>query len=327
MKEKVDGIEWEFEIDDGGNAIITRAPKSISGDVRLPAKLKGASVTIIDEHAFDGCRELKSLVMSDNVEKCLAYFENCNALESITISAGMVEPEWRFANCKSLRTINVPKRNLAYKSVNDLLLSKGGETMLLAPLGIVSATIPKGVTKIGPHAFRECTKLKSVKMPDGVITIDRCAFKGCSELESITIPNSVRYIEQGASEGCRKLKTVTIPASVKKVGRFPFWDSSIENAIFMPGVKVIRPIFSVCTLGSVTIPDSVTRINQGAFYDCKGLTSVTIPKKVKVIGDGVEGGAFSDCTDLKSVTLPATLKAKGIGRNAFPKGVKFNWVK
>ena len=40
-----------------------------------------------------------------------------------------------------------------------------------------------------------------------------------------------------------------------------------------------------CTgLTSVTIPESVTTIREGAFMNCTGLTSVTIPDGVTTIG-------------------------------------------
>ncbi len=55
-----------------------------------------------------------------------------------------------------------------------------------------------------------------------------------------------------------------------------------------------------CTgLTSVTIPNSVTIIDYGAFYYCTGLTSITIPDSVTSIGDS----AFLGCTGLTSIIV------------------------
>jgi hypothetical protein len=53
------------------------------------------------------------------------------------------------------------------------------------------------------------------------------------------------------------------------------------------------------TLTSVTIPDGVASIGDGAFANCTGLTNVTIPSSVTRIGMV----AFMDCPQLASVTL------------------------
>ncbi len=59
--------------------------------------------------------------------------------------------------------------------------------------------------------------------------------------------------------------------------------------------------FYDCTgLTSVTIPDSVIGFGMWAFSGCTGLTNVVIPNSVTCIGPG----AFSDCTGLTSVTIP-----------------------
>ena len=72
--------------------------------------------------------------------------------------------------------------------------------------------------------------------------------------------------------------------------------------------------------GNITIPGtitynektySVTSIGDKAFYDCSGLTSVTIPNSVTSIGDN----AFSDCSSLTSVTIPNSVTF--IGKYAF----------
>ena len=64
-------------------------------------------------------------------------------------------------------------------------------------------------------------------------------------------------------------------------------------------------------LTSVTIPNSVTSIGGGAFEGCSGLTSVTIPNSVTSIGSL----AFSGCSRLTSVTIPNSVTS--IGDDAF----------
>ena len=62
---------------------------------------------------------------------------------------------------------------------------------------------------------------------------------------------------------------------------------------------------------SVTVPDSVTGIGDGAFFGCSSLEAVTLPNSVASIG----GDAFYNCTALKSITIPDSVTS--IGDRAF----------
>ena len=73
----------------------------------------------------------------------------------------------------------------------------------------------------------------------------------------------------------------------------------------------LQAFYQCSGLTSVTIPNSVTSIGDEAFEYCIGLTSVTIPNSVTSIGDG----AFSNCSGLTSVTIPSS--ATTIGARAF----------
>jgi len=65
------------------------------------------------------------------------------------------------------------------------------------------------------------------------------------------------------------------------------------------------------TLVSVTIPNNVTSIGYGAFYECTSLTSITIPNSVTSIGER----AFENCISLTSVTIGNGVT--NIGEGAF----------
>ncbi len=64
-------------------------------------------------------------------------------------------------------------------------------------------------------------------------------------------------------------------------------------------------------LTSITIPNSVTSIGESAFMWCSGLTSITIPNSVTSIGNGV----FSACSGLTSITIPNSVTS--IGNSVF----------
>lgn len=62
---------------------------------------------------------------------------------------------------------------------------------------------------------------------------------------------------------------------------------------------------------SVELPDTLTVIEEKAFYECEELVSVKISENITEIGDS----AFINCKNLKSIRLPASLET--IGSAAF----------
>ena len=94
--------------------------------------------------------------------------------------------------------------------------------------------------------------------------------------------------------------------------------SSITKAVIpaeIDGVAVTSigdcAFYNCIGLTSVTIPDSVTSIGERAFYGCERLTSIEIPNSVTNIGNK----AFSFCTGLTSIVIPNSVT--WIGYNAF----------
>ena len=91
------------------------------------------------------------------------------------------------------------------------------------------------------------------------------------------------------------------------------YDNYIYSAVIEDGVSTVGDgAFWGCrALTSVTIPKTVTSIGLRAFSGCSNLSSVTIPEGVRTIGRY----AFQYCNTLSTVSLPNTVTT--IGRNAF----------
>ena len=100
---------------------------------------------------------------------------------------------------------------------------------------------------------------------------------------------------------------------VTSIGEWAFNRSRLTSITIPDSVTSIEDYaFSACTrLTSITIPDSVTTIGRNAFYRCSALTSITIPDSVTSIGDS----AFLECSSLSSITFLGT--APTVGANSF----------
>ena len=82
-----------------------------------------------------------------------------------------------------------------------------------------------------------------------------------------------------------------------------------EDVLKIKGTELVRCLDK--NVESVTIPDYVTKIDEGAFKSCKSLKSIVIPPSVTEIDDY----AFFNCTSLSSVIIPESVTS--IGSYAF----------
>ena len=104
------------------------------------------------------------------------------------------------------------------------------------------------------------------------------------------------YINDGL-----ELEVTESPSSYRYKGNVVIPDEVTYMNRTRKVTSIGKSAFYECSgLTSVTIPNSVTSIGNHAFEYCRGLTSVTIPNSVTSIG----GYAFYNCYGLTSVTIP-----------------------
>ena len=168
-------------------------------------------------------------------------------------------------------------------------------------------TVPKSVTEIGEEAFdkncvvnnpndtfnEEVNKNNSERTDSTTQPVNKPDNAFDNELDKTTFKDGHLFVGKEIEN-----KKITDIVSIPK--------EKIKSVIIEDGVtKIGNGAFYDCTsLTSVTIPDSVTAIDSNAFLNCTGLTSITIPDSVTKIGEC----AFYGCTGLKEVTVPKSAK-------------------
>ncbi|MBQ8393935.1 MAG: leucine-rich repeat protein [Clostridia bacterium] len=269
-------------IERNGYYEIDIAPKYVVETVIIPSTYKGIPVASVKMPVSEYVEYVRTVYISDSVKH-------------IEAGLGVSMSSTKF----SLEYIGVDPNNPNYKSVDGVLYSKDGKSLVRYPTNKIdeSFAIPDGVTFIHPLAFERCEKLKSITIPDGVTSIGIGAFSEVISLESIVIPDTVKKIERAAFYKCNSLKSVTLPNGIETIhfNTFAFC-TSLEHIEFPNSLKVIESwAFEDCSsLKSIVIPNSVTSIGVGAFDECTSLEGVVIPSSVVTL----DGAAFQNCPQL-----------------------------
>jgi len=247
------------------------------------------SVTKIGDDVFSDCSSLIRVIIPDSVTKIGDYV---------------------FSNCTHLTELTVDNENPVYCSENNILYTKDKTRLIAAAGGLKGCVVlPDTVTEISPYAFSGRTGLTGVTIPAAVTWITEWLFSDCSGLKSIVIPDTVTVIDEKAFFRCSSLTSIRIPDSVTKIGDHVFLDCThlteltvdnenpvycSENNILYTKDKTHLIAAAGGLKGRVVLPDTVTEIAAFSFRDCCSLTSVNIPRSVTRINDC----AFSGCTGL-----------------------------
>ncbi len=329
---EVDGIRFKL-VDNYGygtyEAVVVKG--GYNGHVEIPEQVsyEGNSYWVrrIGNGAFENCTELTSVTLPPY----LFYidqnaFRNCTGLTSIVIPERVMEiGDYSFygSGIKSLE-IGRKVKSIGSNSFRDCNY-------------LTSVKLPSTLTTISYCLFSGCTSLTSVSF-GGTVKIEEQAFRGCTSLESITIPNSVRRIGSRAFSDCTNLKTLTLqpegsisyglefeggndtfdgsPVETINYDRTvtftrsnsPFEDMKTLKNVVIRG-SVVEGLFRGCTnLSSVTF-GKIGGIDRYAFYNCKGLQTLNLPKGLINIYEY----AFAGCTGLTSLSIGADIRGGELG--------------
>ena len=239
---------------------------------------------------------------------------------------GITDISNAFQGCTNLWEITLPDNlstigDAAFancKSLNSIILpenivSIGDSSFISCPLSNI--TIPINTTKVGASAFRNCSKLGQIKILGNIETIDEHAFENCFSLQGIELPQSITTIGISAFKNCTSLQSVIFAERcnlTKIAGDLSNSQTYPQNGVF----------YNCTSLTSITIPANVEIIEATAFMNCKALSTLLFEpnSKLQIIGGNIHAealkdgygkldayGAFTNCTLLTSIQIPISV--------------------
>lgn len=286
---------------------------------------EGSVCKRIGAFAFYECRELLKIEIGENVKTIEEEaFYRSYKLEKV------------YLNAKSLNNITDAYNSIFYEAGKDgagiqVIVGSKVENIpdrLFYPSTISGdSSLPKIVSlefeensvceRIGAYAFFKAYGLVTVNIPESVAVIGREAFANCTNLTKINIPQALKTLEHGIFYNCSALQELYYNAnsiedltssSNNKLSNIGGNGSGIKVVIGKNVAKIPAYLFSsISKITSVDFEEGgvCTSIGDGAFSNCKGLTTITLFETVENIGER----AFEGCTGVETVVLPEALTA------------------
>lgn len=293
-----------------GYKLVAYPPAKATTNYTLPS-----GITSVERGAFSGCKNLKTVSVSNNVVEISYYaFEDCTNLTSVSLPQNVKTIKGgAFRNCSSLKTIDTSK-------VQYLGYSAFESCSSLASVNI------SNISHWDYSVFSRCTSITSISIPNKVSEIPSWAFYGCSSLKTITVPNTIKSVGSSAFYNCTSLSSFSLPTGITEIGSSAFADTAYynnssnwsNNGLLYKGNYLLSGDNAT---GAVTIKDGCVLISGGSFNSNKSITSVKVSDSVKYIG----ASAFSRCTELTYIELGEQVAS--VGNYAFSNCAKLTNVK
>lgn len=256
---------------------------AFAGNKNLKAVTTSESLLSIAQYAFAGCEKLEEVTITAGKVKYGAYaFNGCKALTSFYVNAAVL-PEGMFYECEAMTSVKIgpdvkqigefafrdtainsfeiAEGNTAYKlQTADYILSADGDTLVVA----------------SPVATGEYSQ---VNCGGGTIkTVGDGAFSHNTDMTSVSLPN-VTVVGDYAFASCERMSYFTL-GYLTHIGEYAFFETAITRHPTLQADTVLgKYAFAFTDIAEATIPDGMT-VTEGAFSQCKKLTTVTVGNNV-----------------------------------------------
>jgi len=305
------------------------------------------NLSLVGKGAFSDCARLTTVTLGQKTRVSADMFKN-SALTSVTVYGDSVG-DGAFSGCKSLTTVNL-NGDLTYL----------GNQAFMGCTKLSNVNFNAQCEVIGSQAFSGCGALVSLTLPDGKVSVGTGVFEDCKKLSKVVFAENTEYAGGGFSlfQGLKSYtmdvsasklykseggaiytmdgKTLialipsstvtefTVGANVTDIADGAFSSNLYLESVDLSAASLKRigyGAFANClSLKTVKLPDGDVRLEESAFMNAIGLSSINLEgvsyiskyalastalEKVTLPHDGVVimQEAFASCPKLTTVTL------------------------
>ena len=339
---------------------------STAGALEIPTTVEHNgttyTVTALSWGAFYGCAALTSVTIPEGITDILpSTFAYCTALETVALPSTLLTIQnYAFNGCSALTTINLPEGlvsigNFSFQRCTSLTTLTLPSTLTSMERSFEECTglthvYSNIMTPFGIGAFlyinSDCVLTVPLGMRDAYIN---CSGWGDGTGEASKTFASVVEDDQAVVktiEGVPVRYYLTARLNIACIGhpnnpRLCIPEATVGSVTIPETIEYLGTTYKVTRLGlrafdnatgitSVTIPSTVTSVNDYVFRGCSALQCAVVPKTSAGMFSGcsalqdvtitdensnIAAQAFAGCTSLQHITLPSNMKT--IGSNAF----------
>ena len=267
----------------------------------------------IGKYAYCKAGQIDELVIPKSVTEigegafCTWYGKNHVGMRKFSVEEG--NPVFSFDDGllinKNTQTVLACNPDIDYQDTDDKVL-----------------TIPEGIQRLGDCALQSAYFVKKLELPASLKELGYEVFDGMFQNEEITVAadnpafetidgvlyNKERTIVYRAPTTKVNPKPYKIEPTVTEIAAAAFAQSKLKAVELPEGLEVIGDhAFDNSSLEKASIPKSVRKIGIRAFMATGFEESLTVPEGVTELPEG----AFAYIYFLKELTLPSTLQKLG----------------
>ena len=294
---------------------VTSIPYSFCMGCESLSEVNLNNIDTIYSQAFSGCKSLTGKLTLNATAIDDGAFMDCTGITEVEFTKapelyGISYEESKeyfnpFGGCKNLTKITFPE-NEKYKIIDDVVYTADMTGLITYPEAKPGHFIvPYGVEKVAQHAF-DGAAIDEFTCSGSVTVLDANAIQNAPNLTKITIGKNVDtiYYSFGVFENCPKLEEIEVKSSNND---FYSADGVLYRVVDRKEGRDLLLTYPAAKKGkSFTVPNDCT-VERHAFYGCKYLRNVTLPKSYPAIRELY----FKNC---KKITINISKNLKEIDK-------------